>query len=322
MGNKNTDGARPFLKWAGGKNQLLSELEKRIPPHMVESKVIENYIEPFVGGGAFFFFLANNYEIKKATLIDINRELILCYKVIQTNYQELIENLNILQEIYYSIKQENRNEYYYEKRTEYNKALSKFDFNNYNDNWIERASLMIFLNKTCFNGLTRQNRKGEFNVPYGKYKNPTICDEKNIMLVHKALKNVGIYQGEFDLIKEIPNNKDTFVYFDPPYRPLSTTSSFTNYTKDRFDDSDQLRLRHYYGELAKQGAYLLLSNSDPKNIDPNDEFFDMLYQEYTIERVEASRMINCVPSKRGKIKELIITNYTYNSTSASYENIQ
>jgi DNA adenine methylase len=300
--------AKPFLKWAGGKSQLLIEFNKILPLKTLDNKKIDNYIEPFVGGGAMFFFLRNNYNIKKSVIIDLNRDLILGYKVIQNNYEELIQELHILEDNYLSKSEENRKEYYYEIRSVYNHQMNDFNYINYNDEWIMRVVYLIFLNKTGFNGLFRQNNKGEFNVPQGRYKNPKICDEDNIIQVNQALKDTQIICSDFTRAEEYIN-KDSFVYFDPPYRPLNTTSNFTSYAKTGFTDHDQKKLADFYMRMALKGASLMLSNSDPKNNDPNDEFFDDLYKGFNIKRVPARRIINCDASKRGELNEIIIRNY-------------
>jgi DNA adenine methylase len=201
-----------------------------------------------------------------------------------------------------------RKEYYYHIRDKYNKQIENFNYSSFNDEWIERTAYLIFLNKTCFNGLFRHNKKGEFNVPFGRYKNPSIYDKENIVKVNKALKDTEIFCGDFTSSSEYIQ-KGSFVYLDPPYRPLNRTSSFTSYSKDGFFDEDQVRLSMFFEQKDKLGAYLMLSNSDPKNKDINDHFFDDLYKKYNINRIPAKRHINSDASKRGKINELIITNY-------------
>jgi len=306
--NETIVNAKPFLKWAGGKSQLLDELHQRLPRHIVESGEIERYVEPFVGGGAFFFFLKSRYRVKEAFLLDINRELVIGYQAIKNNHKELINELKKIEKEYLEKTEEKRKEFFYEIRDFYNQQRIDFNYDSYNGVWIERAKYLIFLNKTCFNGLFRLNRKGEFNVPFGKYKQPKICNEKNILEVHKSLEDAKILCGDFLQSEEFIEN-GTLVYFDPPYRPLNPTSSFTSYSKEDFTDQDQRRLAEFYRKVDKKGAYQILSNSDPKNEDPGDNFFDELYSEYRIEQVKASRMINCDAEKRGKIYELIITNY-------------
>ena len=300
--------ARPFLKWAGGKNQLLKDLEKQLPEKIKKTKRIKHYVEPFIGGGAFFFYLKNYYEVENAFISDINKEIIIGYITIKKNHKELIKHLEKIQKEYLAKSTDDRKEYYFKIRTDYNKMIPTFNYQNYDDSWIIRASQLIFLNKTCFNGLFRQNKKGEFNVPSGKYKNPKICDEVNIIAVNKALQNTEIKICDF---AETQKNvtAETLVYLDPPYRPLNNSSSFTSYSKEGFDDNDQIRLSKYYKDLDEIGADLILSNSDPKNQNPNDDFFDNLYNKFNIQRVRATRMINSNAQKRGQINEIIIANY-------------
>lgn len=308
LSNKKIINAKPFLKWAGGKTQLLEELDKRLPKHVIEDGVIENYVEPFVGGGAMFFYLKKNYDVINACLLDINPELILGYITIKKSNKKLIKTLKDMENEYLNKTENKRSTFYYQVRNFYNKDGKEFDFKRYNTKWIKRAAQLIFLNKTCYNGLFRQNSKGEFNVPFGKYKNPTICDENNIIEVSKALQDTSIICGDFEKSSRYIK-KGTLVYLDPPYRPLNGTSNFTDYAKNGFSDDEQARLAEFFKRMDKKGAYLILSNSDPKNINPNDDFFDKLYNRYRIDRVLANRSINCIGSKRGQISELIITNY-------------
>lgn len=305
--DNNSINAKPFLKWAGGKTQLLEELEKRLPEPIKASRTIETYVEPFIGGGAVFFYLRSKYRINKSFIFDINKELILGYRTIQNDHMALIDRLKAIQDEYFKKQENEREAYYYRIRSLYNFQAATFDYHEYNEEWIERTSRLIFLNKTCYNGLYRQNSKGEFNVPFGRYKNPTICDALSLIEVNKALQDTEIVLGDFKESDKFVE-KDTLVYLDPPYRPLSTTSSFTAYAKEGFTDEDQKRLADYFRRMSDRGAYIILSNSDPKNEDPHDEFFDDLYKGYMIDRVPAKRFINCDTSKRGEIRELIITN--------------
>ena len=300
--------ARPFLKWAGGKTQLLGDINQRLPGHILRDGVIDNYVEPFVGGGAMFFSLKSNFEIRESHLFDVNPELIVGYKVIQKNHKGLINRLYEIQNSYLSLENDTRESLYYEIRDLYNEQGTSFNYSRYTKQWVDRAAYLIFLNKTCYNGLFRQNRKGEFNVPFGDYKHPKICDEPNLLEISRALKNTTILCGDFDTSRRFIK-KGTLVYLDPPYRPLNSTSSFTGYAKNGFTDGDQERLAKYYKAMDEQGAYLILSNSDPKNHDPKDDFFEALYGRYHLDRVMATRMINCQADKRGSIHELIITNY-------------
>jgi len=300
--------AKPFLKWAGGKSQIIADLEIRLPDHIRKSRVIKNYVEPFIGGGAFFFYLSSQYEIQKSTILDINPELYIAYNVIKLKPYELIDELNKCENNFLSLDNQNRETFYYDIRSKYNSQLKEFNFNLLNNDCIERTAQLIFLNKTCFNGLFRQNKKGEFNVPYGDYKKPSICNMNNIMECSKTLVNTVILQGDFSKSSLYIDN-DTLVYLDPPYRPINKTASFTSYSKDGFNDDDQIRLAEFYKEMSKKGAYLLLSNSDPQNENPNDTFFGKIYNCFTIDKVFANRMINCNGNRRGKITELLIFNY-------------
>ncbi|EKF48448.1 DNA adenine methylase [Thermosipho africanus H17ap60334] len=291
--------AKPFLKWAGGKTQLIKEIDKRLPSMLKKGKPMR-YIEPFVGSGALLFHLLNNYKIKEAYIIDINENLINLYLVIKNNVFELIEQLKSFADEYKSLSENKRKEYYYLKREEYNQEK---------EDKIKKAALLIFLNKTCFNGLYRTNKKGEFNVPFGKYKNPKILDQENLIAVANKLKNVNIYSGDFEISKNFPLDEETLIYFDPPYRPISKTSSFTSYSANDFDDNEQIRLKKFFDYVTSKGAKAILSNSDPKNFDPNDSFFDNLYKNYIIERIFAKRSINSNSEKRGYIREILIRNY-------------
>jgi len=300
--------SKPFLKWAGGKGQITPELQKRIPEHMVISRKITRYIEPFVGGGAFFFHLKHNFDIEDAILIDINNDLILAYKIIQSQSEKLIHKLAIIEDEYLALDETERKKLFYKIRKEYNLEKESICYDNTDDRNILRIAKMIFLNRTCFNGLYRMNKKGEFNVPYGKYKNPKICDKNNIFAVSRALKNVTILQGDYTLARKYVC-EGSFIYFDPPYRPITKTSSFTSYTDMSFGEQQQIELSNFFNECTKKGAYVLLSNSDPKNEDPDDDFFEKHYKNHIIERITAKRNINCIGEKRGKINELLISNY-------------
>ena len=301
-------GAKPFLKWAGGKSQLLPQFEAHFPPELAAGK-ISRYIEPFLGGGALFLSIAQRYAIQQAYLTDINPELVLVYRVVQRDPLDLIAQLEQHQQAYDASDEEERSRYFYAIRDQYNAQRAEIDFNCYASAWVTRAARMIFLNKTCFNGLFRVNAKGEFNVPFGRYKNPTICDPENLRRVSALLQNAELQVAPFTACEQWVT-PDTFVYFDPPYRPISPTSSFTSYSRDRFDDAAQIALAEFFAHLHKQsGAKLMLSNSDPSPINPDDDFFELIYQDFKIHRVWASRMINSQADKRGKISELLITNY-------------
>ena len=291
--------AKPFLKWAGGKGQLLDTFDKMFPQELIEGK-IKTYIEPFVGGGAVLFHILQNYKIEKAQINDINKELINCYRCIKADVEKVIKPLSILEKEYLS--SENRNKYFYNVRERYN----QIHLNGHYD--YEKCADFIFLNHTCFNGLYRVNKEGKFNVPHGKYKKPLICDKENLRLCSQLLQKVEINFGSYEQVLE-KADANTFLYFDPPYRPLLENNSFVSYDKAGFDDIDQIKLSQNYRNLDKQNCLLMLSNSDPKNINEKDNFFDDLYKSFNIERVYAKRMINCQANKRGNITEIVVTNY-------------
>ncbi len=304
--------AKPFLKWAGGKKQLLQQFENYYPCDLRQGK-IERYVEPFIGGGAVFFEVMQNYNVKSAYISDINKDLILAYQVVQQKPDALLEFLAQYQHDYDNTAEQNRNDLFLSVRSHFNGQRFEINYQHLADNWIPRAAQLIFLNKTCFNGLFRLNSKGQFNVPFGKYEHPTILDECNIFAVSKVLQNVEIrispYEGCIDQAHE-----KTFVYFDPPYRPISKTASFTTYSGFEFTESQQIKLAHFFKKLdVEKQAKLMLSNSDPKNENAADNFFERLYNDYRINRVDAIRAINSDGEKRGKLKELIITNYLTNT---------
>jgi len=294
---------RPFLKWAGGKGQLIDQIAPHLPPALKTGR-IKKYFEPFLGGGALFFWLSEQYDFESAYLYEINPAVNLCYQVIQKNIGKLIKELNQLELEYFSSSEKGKEKLFYDKREEFNVFLRRKASNSV----VRRTALLIFLNKTCFNGLYRVNSQGEFNVPFGRYKNPTICNEDNLYAVSELLQKAEIFSGDFAQCLEYADN-ESFVYFDPPYRPISTTASFTSYSKDIFDDQEQKRLRKVYGELDKKDACVMLSNSDPKNVNPNDNFFDDLYRGYRIDRLNATRLINCNAERRGVITEILVMNY-------------
>jgi DNA adenine methylase len=300
--------AKPFLKWAGGKTQLLDEFYKRLPEGLGEKGKITRYVEPFIGGGAVFFCLTRKFSFEKCCIGDANEELILTYRVIQRSVKKLISELSILESAYFTRDEKEREAFYYEIRDSFNNELPCFNFQTYRMGWAERAAKVIFLNRTCYNGLFRVNRNGEFNVPFGGYKNPDILNEENLRDAAQVLKNTQIIMGDFTRCRDYVDDH-TFVYFDPPYRPISQTSSFTSYSRDGFGENDQHRLAALFRELDAKGAKIMLSNSDPRNRNSQDTFFDDLFAGYTIGRVPARRMINCNGTHRGSIDELIITNY-------------
>lgn len=290
---------KPFVKWVGGKSQLVDEIEKMLPSD--GEKILTKYAEPMVGGGALFFNILSKYDFEELYISDINAELINAYKAVKDDVDNLIAKLNEMQMTFLPMDENGRKYFYYNIREKFNSTVLLAE------TATEKAAQFIFLNKTCFNGLYRVNRKGQFNVPMGAYKNPTICDDDNLRNIHEALQNVTIVCGDYSLSKSFID-KDTFVYLDPPYRPISETSAFTSYNSESFDDNEQIRLAQFIDEINKLGAKIVLSNSDPKNVNEDDNFFDDLYRNYKINRVEASRAINSKGDKRGKINELLICN--------------
>lgn len=300
--------AKPFMKWAGGKGQLIEKLVSLFPTE-INSNKIKKYAEPFIGGGALFFYVAQSYpSIEEFFISDANVELILAYKTIRKDVESLISLLEKKEKHYHSLDSIKQKTFFYEEREKFNEKLLGIDFKNFQNEWIERTATIIFLNRTCFNGLFRVNSKGEFNVPFGDYKNPKICDVDNLQAVSNLLQRTEIELGDFTVSEKFVD-VNTFVYFDPPYRPISKTAHFTSYSKFEFGDEAQKRLAEYYVLLSKKGAKLMLSNSDPKNENLSDNFFEDLYNGFYIERVDATRMINSNSTKRGKITELVIKNY-------------
>ena len=264
---------RPFLKWAGGKTRLISQYKDYFPKHY------ETYYEPFLGGGAVFFYL----QPFQAVLTDINADLILTYRCVRDNLGELITLLQ-----YHQIR--HNSDYYYDVR------------NSYTGTDLEKAARFIYLNKTCFNGLHRVNSQGKFNVPVGKYKNPGICQEEVLKLASFALKNVEIKQGNFDQVLNYAIGSNDFVYFDAPYYPLNRTSNFTAYSNFCFDENQQIKLRDIFIKLADKGVKVMLSNSDCP-------FIRDLYSDFNIHTISAARSINSNAQKRGKITEVLVTSY-------------
>jgi DNA adenine methylase len=288
---------KPFLKWAGGKTQVMDQLRARFPEGLGQD--LKRYAEPFVGSGAVLFDIINHYDVTSFYISDINRELINCYLKIRDKLDDLLTALYKYEKIYQPLSSVERTAYYQEARKRFNTMRVEAA------DTIELAALLIFLNRTCFNGLYRVNSKGCFNVPVGHYRKPTICDESNLRLVSQVLDKVeivcGQYSKSFDFI-----DSNTFVYLDPPYRPLSATAVFNTYFLEVFGDTQQIQLAKFVDSIVDKGAHVLVSNSDPKNTDPNENFFEDLYARHTIERIQAHRVINSVAKSRGVINELLI----------------
>lgn len=286
--------AKPFLKWAGGKTKLIPEISKRLPK-------LDNitYIEPFIGGGSLMFYIAQNFNIKEAIINDINIDVISCYNSIKSEPENLIKKLSNLEEQFHNL------ETVQEKTDFYSDIRNKFNLKNLNT--LDNATLMIFLNKTCFNGLYRVNKKNQFNVPFNKVLKPTICDEENIMNCHKLLQKVTILNGDYSETLKY-SNEDSFFYFDPPYKPISETASFNSYNKESFEDLEQKKLCDFCKLIDSKGGKWLLSNSDMKNVDETNNFFDDMYSDFNIQRIKSKRMINSKGDNRGEIDEVLISN--------------
>jgi DNA adenine methylase len=264
---------RPFLKWAGGKTRLISQYKDHFPQHY------QTYYEPFLGGGAVFFHLQPSH----AVLTDINADLVITYRCVRDNLEELITLLQAHQ-------QRHNSEYYYDVR------------NYHNGTDLTKAARFIYLNKTCFNGLYRVNSQGKFNVPVGKYKNPGICQEEVLRVASLALQKVEIKQANFEEVLNYATGTNDFVYFDPPYYPLNKTSNFTAYSNFCFDENQQIKLRDIFIELADKGVKVMLSNSDCPLIRD-------LYSDFNVHTISAARSINSNAQKRGKITEVLVTSY-------------
>lgn len=292
--------AKPFIKWVGGKSQLIEQLDAQLPAEFGSWENV-TYIEPFVGGGAMLFYMLQRYpNIKRAVINDINSDLVCCYQTVRDQVEALIESLRDYEQLYLALQTEdNRKDFYMAARSRYNEK---------NLDSIENTTLFFFLNRTCFNGLYRVNKSGLFNVPFGKYANPTICDPDTLRMDSELLQRVEIMNGDFEETFQHAQG-NTLFYFDPPYRPLSDTSSFNDYTKEAFNDDAQIRLKEYCDRIHAAGYQFMLSNSDCKGKNEADNFFDVLYEAYQIERVWASRNINANPSKRGKLTEILVRNY-------------
>lgn len=295
------DNIKPFFKWAGGKSQLLNEIRNDYPKNLGSD--IKKYVEPFLGGGAVLFDIISTFKLERIYVSDINLELINTYRSICYNVDDILEKLCVISKKYISLDEDDRKLYYYQKRNEFNNI--KLINNKINN--IDKAVIFIFLNKTCYNGLYRVNKSGLYNVPIGNYKNPKIYDEELIRKISNALENVQIVCSDYRNCKKIIDNK-TFVYIDPPYRPISKTSKFTSYNKEKFNDKEQIELAKFIHYINEKGAKFVLSNSDPSNNCENDYFFENLYSRYHIRRVNAKRMINSKSNGRSNIRELIIKN--------------
>lgn len=304
--------AKPFIKWVGGKGQLLEQLDELLPADFSQWDNV-TYIEPFVGGGAMLFYILEHYpNVQRAVINDINSDLTTCFQTVRDMPEELIQSLSDIEKAYYTLSSEEaRKDFFTAVRDRYNtKGLGP----------VENTTLFFFLNRTCFNGLYRVNKRGAFNVPFGRYSNPTICDAETIRRDSEVLQRVEIINEDFEKTLDYANG-NTLFYFDPPYRPLSDTSSFNDYTKDSFNDDSQIRLKEFCDKINKAGYFFMLSNSDCKGKNEEDYFFDVLYGAYQIERVWASRSVNSNPNKRGKLTEILVHNYYLTKKNRVFEDI-
>ena len=300
--------AKPFIKWVGGKGQLIEQLDAQLPADFDKWENV-TYIEPFVGGGAMLFYMLQRYpNIKTAVINDINPDLVTCYTTVRDKVEDLIVSLANYERQYLTLPtEEERKAFFMAARDRYNTK---------NLDAIENTTLFFFLNRTCFNGLYRVNKNGLFNVPFGKYAHPTICDASTLRKDSELLKRVTIMHGDFEqTLNHAQGN--TLFYFDPPYRPLSDTSSFNDYTKEAFNDDAQIRLKKYCDRIHEAGYHFMLSNSDCKGKNETDTFFDLLYSAYRIERVWAARSINANASKRGKLTEILVHNYLHTKSDST-----
>jgi DNA adenine methylase len=305
--------AKPFIKWVGGKSQLIEQLDAQLPANFGEWDDV-TYIEPFVGGGAMLFYMLQQYpNIRHAVINDVNPDLTTCYRTVRDMPEELIASVMEMQDDYNALQSEvARKDFYLAVRDRYNEK---------NLDPLENTTKFFFLNRTCFNGLYRVNKKGLFNVPFGKYTNPQICDPTTIRLDSELLQRVEILTGDFEETFDYARG-NTLFYFDPPYRPLSDTSSFNDYAKESFNDDAQIRLKKYCDRINETGFQFMLSNSDCKGKNEEDNFFDKLYEAYLIERVWASRSINSDASKRGKLTEILVHNYDATKANNRQEYLQ
>jgi len=298
--------AKPIFKWAGGKGKLLPDILRRLP-HELKQGRITSYAEPFIGGGAVFFHLAAQYHFERMLISDANEDLFLAYTVVREDVDALLQHLQHLQEHYAALADEAQAAFYYETRAAFNAARPNWCYRSFNPGWVERAAQFFLLNRLCFNGLYRVNSRAEFNVPFGKHRTVNFPAAEALRAAARVLQRTTVACGDFTASADFANER-TLVYLDPPYRPITPTSSFTSYARQAFDDADQVRLAAHFRDLTQRGSFVMLSNSDPLTA-TGDGFFEELYADFTIARLQAARAINANGAGRGTVSELLITNY-------------
>lgn len=304
---KGINNFKPIIKWAGGKTKIYPQIEKRLPNELFNGN-IKNYYEPFFGGGAVFFNIIQKAKFEKCVVSDINEELILFYNVVKNDPNKLISFIDKYYKEYMNLSEIDKEKYYYDLRTTYNYERFNISYNDYSYLFIPRAAQLLFLNKTCYNGLFRQNLRGEFNVPFGKNYIPPLLDVNSIIQIGNILKNVDIKCDDFQNVCEEIDGSNSFVYFDPPYKPISKKGGFTNYHKSNFTEKDQLRLLSTFNDLNSKNVKIMLNNSCV-NQDNNAVSIESYYEIYNIDYMKSSSTMSSKIEYRKKINELVITNY-------------
>lgn len=318
MSDVNSEKVKPFLKWAGGKSQLISTIELSLPTEIKESKSIKEYFEPFMGGGALFFHFLSEYDVEKAYISDINEDLILTYNIIKEDCDELINILACYEKEFKESDYENQKDIFYPRRDEFNETKKCLNYKKRSYDNTRHAANFIFLNKTCFNGLFRVNSKGEFNVPMGRYKNPLICDDENLRNISEKLNinDITIENKSYDYWEKVISY-ESFVYLDPPYMPVTETS-FTSYTKSNFTKLDHINLASFCRVISDNGAKFLLSNSGYTNDETHNKFYKKEYGGFWAKEVKAKRYINRDGKNRGPVNEILICNYDCQDDESSF----
>jgi len=298
--------AKPVFKWAGGKGKLLPEIMRRLPDALKQGR-ITSYAEPFIGGGALFFHLAEQYRFEHLLISDINEDLFLAYSVVREDVETLLTHLTHLQIHYNGLAAEAQALFYYETRAAFNAARPGWCYQCFSSAWVQRAAQFFLLNRLCFNGLYRVNSRAEFNVPFGKYSSVNFGSAEALRAAARVLQRTSIQCADFAAVAASADDR-TLVYLDPPYRPITSTSSFTTYSRLAFGDAEQRRLAAFFRQLTQRGSFAMLSNSDPLTA-TGDDFFEQLYAGFNISRLQAARAINANGAGRGAVSELLITNY-------------